>query len=83
MILTIIAAAVLFGYMLTSLYLTQMLAQAIADAHFNRWVLMVMINLFLLVCGFFIPPAAIILMTSRRSYCRSSPPRDSIRCGSA
>jgi C4-dicarboxylate transporter, DctM subunit len=64
MILTIIAAAVLFGYMLTSLYLTQTLAQAIADAHFNRWVLMGMINLFLLVCGFFIPPAAIILMTS-------------------
>jgi TRAP-type C4-dicarboxylate transport system permease large subunit len=27
-------------------------------------VLMLMINLFLLVCGFFIPPAAIILMTS-------------------
>jgi C4-dicarboxylate transporter, DctM subunit len=64
MILTIIAAAVLFGYMLTSLYLTQTLAQAIADAHFNRWVLMGTINLFLLVCGFFIPPAAIILMTS-------------------
>jgi tripartite ATP-independent transporter DctM subunit len=64
MILTIIATAVLFGYMLTSLYLTQTLAQAIADAHFNRWVLMGMINLFLLVCGFFIPPAAIILMTS-------------------
>jgi len=64
MILTIIAAAVLFGYMLTSLYLTQMLAQAIADAHLNRWVLMGMINLFLLVSGFFIPPAAIILMTS-------------------
>jgi tripartite ATP-independent transporter DctM subunit len=64
MILTIIAAAVLFGYMLTSLYLTQTLAQSIADAHFNRWVLMGMINLFLLVSGFFIPPAAIILMTS-------------------
>ncbi len=64
MILMIIAAAVLFGYMLTSLYLTQMLAQAIADMHVNRWVLMLMINLFLLVCGFFIPPAAIILMTS-------------------
>jgi tripartite ATP-independent transporter DctM subunit len=64
MILMIIAAAVLFGYMLTSLYLTQTLATAIADAHFNRWVLMGMINLFLLVCGFFIPPAAIILMTS-------------------
>jgi len=64
MILTIIAAAVIFGYMLTSLYLTQTLAQGIADMHVNRWVLMLMINVFLLVCGFFIPPAAIILMTS-------------------
>jgi tripartite ATP-independent transporter DctM subunit len=64
MILTIIAAAVLFGYMLTSLYLTQTLAQGIADLHANRWVLMFLINIFLLVCGFFIPPAAVILMTS-------------------
>src|SRR5881398_322494 len=64
MILMIIAAAVLFGYMLTSLYLTQTLAQAIADMHVNKWVLMLLINLFLLVAGFFIPPAAIILMTS-------------------
>jgi C4-dicarboxylate transporter DctM subunit len=64
MILTIIAAAVLFGYMLTSLYLTQTLAQAIAAMHVNKWVLMLLINIFLLVCGFFIPPAAIILMTS-------------------
>jgi C4-dicarboxylate transporter, DctM subunit len=68
MILTIIAAAVLFGYMLTSLYLTQTLAQTIADMHVNRWVLMAMINLFLLVCGFFIPPAAIILMTAPILY---------------
>ena len=64
MILTIIAAAVLFGYMLTSLYLTQTLAQSIADMHANKWVLMFLINIFLLVSGFFIPPAAIILMTS-------------------
>jgi C4-dicarboxylate transporter DctM subunit len=64
MILMIIAAAVLFGYMLTSLYLTQTLAHAIADMNVNRWVLMGLINVFLLVCGFFIPPAAIILMTS-------------------
>src|SRR5258706_7787145 len=68
MILMIIAAAVLFGYMLTSLYLTQTLAQAIADAHFNRWVLRGMINLSLLVCGFFIPPAAIILMPAPILY---------------
>jgi C4-dicarboxylate transporter, DctM subunit len=64
MILMIIATSVLFGYMLTSLYLTQTLATAIAEMHVNRWVLMGMINVFLLVCGFFIPPAAIILMTS-------------------
>jgi len=64
MILMIIAAAVLFGYMLTSLYLTQTLAQAITELHVNRWVLMGLINVFLIVCGFFIPPAAIILMTS-------------------
>src|ERR1043165_3384589 len=68
MILMIIAAAVLFGYMLTSLYLTQTLAQAIADMHVNKWVLMLLINLFLLVAGFFIPPAAIILMTSPILY---------------
>ena len=68
MILMIIAAAVLFGYMLTSLYLTQTLAQAIADAHVNRWALMALINVFLLVCGFFIPPAAIILMTAPILY---------------
>src|SRR5919201_2400573 len=35
MILTIIAAAVLFGYMLKSLYLTQTLAQSIAEMHVN------------------------------------------------
>ncbi len=68
MILMIIAAAVLFGYMLTSLYLTQTLAQAIADMHPNRWVLMGLINVLLLVCGFFIPPAAIILMTAPILY---------------
>ncbi|MBL6932574.1 MAG: TRAP transporter large permease subunit, partial [Rhodospirillales bacterium] len=30
----------------------------------NRWVLMGMINLFLLVAGFFLPPVAVILMTA-------------------
>ncbi len=68
MILMIIAAATIFGYMLTSLYLTQTLAQGIAELHINRWLLMAVINLFLLVCGFFIPPAAIILMTSPILY---------------
>jgi C4-dicarboxylate transporter, DctM subunit len=64
MILMIIATAVLFGYVLTSMYLTQTLAQAIAELQVNKWVLMLFINIFLIVCGFFIPPAAIILMSS-------------------
>jgi len=64
MILMIIGTAVLFGYMLTSLYITQTLAQSIAAANVNPWVLMLMINVFLLVCGCFIPPAGIILMTA-------------------
>ena len=64
MILMIIGTAVLFGYMLTSLFITQSLAQAIAAMEVNRWVLMGFINIFLLVCGCFIPPAGIILMTS-------------------
>jgi len=64
MILMIIGAAVLFSYMLSSLFITQTLAQAIADLQVNRWVLMLLINVFLLVCGCFIPPAGIILMTS-------------------
>ena len=64
MILMIIGTAVLFSYMLSSLFITQTLAQAIADLHVNRWVLMLLINVFLLICGLFIPPAGIILMTS-------------------
>jgi C4-dicarboxylate transporter, DctM subunit len=64
MILMIIATAVLFSYMLTSLYITQTLAESIAALEVNRWVLMALINVFLLVCGCFIPPAGIILMTS-------------------
>jgi len=64
MILMIIATSVLFSYMLSSLFITQTLAQAIASSEVNPWVLMLMINAFLLVAGCFIPPAGIILMTA-------------------
>ncbi|MBI1206060.1 MAG: TRAP transporter large permease subunit [Azospirillum sp.] len=64
MILMIIGTAILFSYMLTSLYLTQSLAEWIAGLDVNRWVLMVWINLLLLVAGCFLPPAAVILMTA-------------------
>ncbi len=64
MILMIVAAAELFSYMMSSLYITQTLALWIADLDVSRWVLMGWINLFLLVAGFFLPPVAVILMTA-------------------
>lgn len=64
MLLMIIATSILFGYMMSSLYVTQSIAQWIGDLDVNRWVLMLYINLLLLVAGCFLPPAAIILMTT-------------------
>ncbi|CAM8655028.1 DctQ TRAP-type C4-dicarboxylate transport system, large permease component [Burkholderiales bacterium] len=62
MILLIIAAAAVFSYMMSLLYVTQSAAQWLVDLELNRWVLMLAINLFLLVAGMFLPPVAIILM---------------------
>ncbi|MGE0312077.1 MAG: TRAP transporter large permease [Lautropia sp.] len=62
MILMIIAAAAVFSYMMSLLYVTQSAAQALVDLELNRWVLMLAINVFLLVAGCFLPPVAIILM---------------------
>ena len=64
MIMLIIAASILFGYMLSSLYITQSAAGWIAALEVNRWILLFWINVFLLVAGCFLPPAAIILMTA-------------------
>ncbi|MEP3276533.1 MAG: TRAP transporter large permease [Stappiaceae bacterium] len=64
MILFIIAAAGVFAYMLSSLFITQSIAAWIGTLEVNRWVLMGVINLFLLVAGFFLPPVAVILMAS-------------------
>lgn len=64
MIMLIIAAAEIFAYALSSLYITQTVAGAIADLEVNRWVLLGVINLFLLVAGFFLPPVAVIVMTA-------------------
>ena len=64
MILFIIAAAGVFSYMLTSLFITQSIAEWIGTLDINRWYLMLIINLFLLVAGFFLPPVAVILMAS-------------------
>lgn len=64
MILFIIGAAGVFSYMMSSLFITQSIAEWIGSLDVNRWVLMGMINLFLLVAGFFLPPVAVILMAA-------------------
>jgi tripartite ATP-independent transporter DctM subunit len=64
MIMMIIAASALFAYTLSSLYVTQSVAESIASMDVNRWVLMGLINVFLLVAGFFLPPVAVIVMTA-------------------
>lgn len=64
MLMMIIGMAGLFSYMMSSLYITQGIAEFIAGQELDTWVLMLYINLFLLTAGFFLPPVAVILMTS-------------------
>ena len=64
MLLLIIGMSVLFSYAMSSSLVTQSIAEAIAEMDVNRWVLLGLINVLLLVLGCFLPPAAIILMTT-------------------
>lgn len=64
MVMMIIAASALFGYMLSSLFVTQSVAEWITSLDINRWFLLGLINVFLLVAGFFLPPVAVIIMTA-------------------
>lgn len=64
MLLLIIGMSVLFSYAMSSSLVTQSIAEAIAEMDVNRWVLLGLINILLLVLGCFLPPAAIILMTT-------------------
>jgi tripartite ATP-independent transporter DctM subunit len=64
MVMMIIGAAALFSYTLSTLFVTQSIAEWIAALEVNRWVLLGAINVFLLVAGFFLPPVAVIVMTA-------------------
>ncbi|WP_417692494.1 TRAP transporter large permease [Roseibium sp.] len=64
MIMMIIGASELFSFTLSSLFITQSIAEWIGALEVNRWVLMAIINFFLLFAGFFLPPVAVILMTA-------------------
>jgi C4-dicarboxylate transporter DctM subunit len=64
MIMMIIATSFLFGAVLTNLYIAQTMAQNIVAMEVNRWIIMFLINILLLVAGCFLPPVAIILILS-------------------
>jgi tripartite ATP-independent transporter DctM subunit len=64
MLMLIIGASILFGYMMSSLSVTQSVAESIGQMQVNKWVVLGAINGMLLVAGMFLPPAAIILMTT-------------------
>ncbi|MDG1680322.1 MAG: TRAP transporter large permease [Tateyamaria sp.] len=64
MILFIIAAAGVFSYMLSSLFITQSIATWIGTLDVNPWILMLAVNIFLIIAGFFLPPVAVILMAA-------------------
>jgi C4-dicarboxylate transporter, DctM subunit len=64
MIMMIIATSFLFGAVLTNLYIAQTMAQNIVAMEVNRWIIMFLINILLLVAGCFLPPVAVILILS-------------------
>jgi len=62
MILMIVAAAALYSYMMSYLYITQSVADWMFSWSLERWQLLLVLNLFLLLAGFFMPAVAVILM---------------------
>lgn len=64
MILMIMAGALLFGYISSHLRVTQSIAEWILALPFGKWGIIFMINILLLVLGFFIPPAAVLVMVA-------------------
>lgn len=68
MILLIIAFSALIGTVMSFLSIPQDLANWVISLNLSKWFVMILINIFLLILGLFIPPAAIILMTAPILY---------------
>jgi C4-dicarboxylate transporter DctM subunit len=64
MILLIMAAALIFAWVSSDLYATQTLGTMIMKLPVGKWGIIFLINIFLLILGCFIPPAAVILMVA-------------------
>ncbi len=63
MIMLIIATSFLFTTLITKLYITQAITQTLVGWKLDKWMLMFMINFFLLILGCLLPPVAIVLIT--------------------
>ncbi len=63
MILMIVAGAAVYAYMMSYLYITQSLAEWVFGWGLGYWQLILLLNVFLLVAGFFLPPVSVILMS--------------------
>jgi tripartite ATP-independent transporter DctM subunit len=68
MILTITAFSAVIATVLSFLSVPQDLAAMVTEMEVNRWVIMVVINIFLLVLGLFLPPVSIIVMVTPVLY---------------
>ena len=62
MLMLIIGTSALFAYTLSYLYVTQSAAESILAMDLSPLMLIIVINIFLLVAGFFLPPVSIIVM---------------------
>ncbi len=63
MILMIVAGAAVYAYMMSYLYITQSLAEWMFGWNLSNWELILILNVFLLIAGFFLPAVSIILMS--------------------
>jgi len=68
MILMITAFSAVIATVLSFLSVPQDLALMVTEMEVNRWVIMIVINLFLLVMGLFLPPVSIIVMVTPVLY---------------
>lgn len=64
MILLITAFSAVIATVMSYLRVPQDLAALVSDANLNRWVVLLLINILLLIMGFFLPPVSIIVMTT-------------------
>jgi C4-dicarboxylate transporter DctM subunit len=68
MILLIVAFSGVIATILSFLRVPQDLASMVTEMDVNRWVIMIMINVVLLILGGFLPPVSIIVMTTPILY---------------